>query len=162
MTQNNQTPQGATFRDENRPLQELARELNLLRQHNMTFRDGDPQHKILLMAEAALTCLTMEHFVRVVVGDAAPPGTTLYNLLEIAVARNLLRLPWDDQQDGIRKICAVRNTLLHANYAQAAREAKRASVSDYFKSVFASEIEGMFKITDHIMKQIDTATGKPS
>src|SRR5580698_8425945 len=98
-----------TFKDENRALQEVARELDLLRRHNLQFREGDPQHSLLLMAEAALTCLTMEHFVRVGVGDAAREGATLFNLLEIAVARNLLRLPWDDQQDGIRKVCAVRN-----------------------------------------------------
>jgi hypothetical protein len=151
----------ATFKDENRALQELARELHLLRQHNLNFREGDPQQTLLLMAEAALTCLTMEHFVRVVVGDAAPAGATLFNLLEVAFARNLLRLPWDDQREGIRKVCAVRNTLLHGNYAKAAREGKRESVADYFKSVFASEVEGMFKVTDYIMKQIDVATGKP-
>jgi hypothetical protein len=150
-----------TFKDEHRPLQELARELDLLRRHNLQFKAGDPQHHLLLMAEAALTCLTMEHFVRIVVGDKAPAGATLHNLLEVAVARGLLRVPWDDQQDGIRKICAVRNTLLHANYAQAAREAKCESVEAYFKGPFASEIERTFEITDYLMKQIDTETGQP-
>jgi hypothetical protein len=65
-----------TFKDENRALQELARELDLLRRHNLQFREGAPQHTLLLTAEAALTCLTMEHFVRVVEGDAAPEGAS--------------------------------------------------------------------------------------
>jgi len=69
---------------------------------------------------------TFEHFVRIVVGSAGPPGATLFNLLEIAVFNNLIRLPWDDQKDGIRKVCAARNTILHGNYAQAAREAGKA------------------------------------
>jgi hypothetical protein len=55
----------------------------------------------------------------------------------------------------------VRNTLLHGNYAQAARRANCASVSDYFKTQFAGELEGMFKVTDFIIKQIDPATGRP-
>ena len=150
-----------TFKDENRTLQELARELNLLRTHNLRFKEGDPQHNIMLFAEAALTCLTLEHFVRIVVGTAAPPEATLFNLLEIAVARGLLHVPWDDQKEGIKKVCDVRNTLLHANYAHAARQAKCSSVADYFKGPFASEIEGMFKITDFVMRQIDAETGKP-
>ncbi len=60
-----------TFQDENRALQELARELTLLRAHNLQFKEGDPQDKILMFAEAALVCLTLEHFVRVVLGDDA-------------------------------------------------------------------------------------------
>jgi hypothetical protein len=31
-----------TFKDENRAMQELTRELLLLRQHNLKFRDGEP------------------------------------------------------------------------------------------------------------------------
>jgi hypothetical protein len=85
--------QPCTFKDENRTLQELARELDLLRRHNLQFRQNDPQHSLLMFAEAALVCMTMEHFVRVVVGNEAPADVTLFNLLEIAVARNLLRLP---------------------------------------------------------------------
>src|ERR1700690_1280080 len=161
MNQEKPVPQTPTFKNENRVLQELARELNLLRQHNLRFKAGDPQHHMLLLAEASLTCLTMEHFVRVVVGTAAPSDATLHNLLQVAVAQGLLRVPWYDQQDGIKKICKVRNTLLHANYAQAAREAGRSSVRDFFATTFASEVEAMFKVTDYIMKQIDPETGRP-
>jgi hypothetical protein len=149
------------FKDENRALQELVRELILVRNHNLTFKDGDPLQNVLLFAEAGLVCMTFEHFVRVVVGNDGPAGATLFNLLEIAVSKGLIRLPWDDQQDGIKKVCAVRNTILHGNYAQAAREAGKASVAEYFKTVFASEIEVMFKVVDHLMKQIDVNTGKP-
>jgi hypothetical protein len=153
------SPTTGTFRDQNRALQELARELDILRRHNKSFKEGDPQTTLLLFAEAALVCLTMEHFVRIVLGSSAPAGATLHTLLESAVSKGLIELPWDDQHEGVRKVCAVRNTLLHGNYAQAAKGAGRASVSDYFKSVFASEIEAMFKVTDHIMKQIDPMTG---
>jgi len=149
------------FKDENRALQELVRELILVRSHNLTFKDGEPLHDVLLFAEAGLVCMTFEHFIRVVVGDAGPPGATLFNLLEIAVSKGLIRLPWDDQQDGIKKVCAVRNSILHGNYAQAARETGRASVAEYFKTQFASEIETMFKVVDDLMKQIDVNTGNP-
>jgi hypothetical protein len=153
-------PPPPTFKDENRALQELARELALLRNHNLKFKEGDPQHTILMFAEAAVVCLTMEHFVRTVLGSTAPADATLFNLLQMAVSRGVLKVPWDDQQDGIKKIVAVRNSLLHGNYAQAAREAGCASVADYFKSQFAGEVETMTKVTDHILRQIDPATGK--
>lgn len=150
-----------TFRDENRALQELARELDLVRKHNLRFREGDSHNELLMFAEAGLVIMTMEHFVRIVVGAEAPEDATLRTLLDVAIARGLLRLPWDNQQDGIRKVCAIRNTLLHTNYAQAARQARCSSVNEYFKTQFAGELESMFKITDFIMKQIDSATGKP-
>jgi hypothetical protein len=150
-----------TFKDENRALQELTRELAVLRQHNLQFKEGDPQHALLMFAEAAVVCMTMEHFVRIVLGGTAPADATLFNLLQMAVSRGLLAVPWDDQQDGIKKIVAVRNSLLHGNYAQAAREAGCASVADYFRLQFASEVETMTKVTDFMMRQIDPATGKP-
>ncbi len=154
-------PPPPTFKDENRALQELARELAVLRQHNLQFKEGDPQHTLLMFAEAAVVCMTMEHFVRIVLGATAPADATLFNLLQVAVSRGLLRVPWDDQQDGIKKIVAVRNSLLHGNHAQAARGAGCASVADYFNTQFASEIETMTKVTDFIMRQIDPVTGKP-
>ncbi len=151
-----------TFKDENRALQELARELTLLRAHNLQFKEGDPQDKILMFAEAALVCLTLEHFVRALVGDDATDRDTLHSLLTKAVEKKqVIRLPWDDQSEGIEKVCAVRNTILHGNYAQAAREAQCKSVADYFHSQFAGEIETMYKVTDFVMKQIDPATGAP-
>ncbi len=161
MTQPTSEASTPTFKDNNRALQELVRELILLRAHNLRFKEGDPQSEILMFAEAGLTCLAMEHFVRIVVGPRLPDGATLHNLLQKAVADKLLRLPYDDQQDGIERICKVRNTLLHGNYAQAANQAGCASVRDYFRTNFASEIERMFEITDFIMKQIDPETGCP-
>lgn len=156
-----QGPAPPTFKDENRALQELARELSVLRQHNLQFKEGDPQHTLLMFAEAAVVCMALEHFVRIVLGGTAPADATLFNLLQMAVSRGLLKVPWDDQQDGIKKIVAVRNSLLHGNYAQAAREARCASVADYFKTQFAGEVETMTRVTDHLMQQIDPATGKP-
>jgi hypothetical protein len=49
------------FKDENRALQELARELTLVRSHNLTFKDGEPLHTVLLFAECGLVCMTFEH-----------------------------------------------------------------------------------------------------
>ena len=46
-----ETPGEQTFRDRNRALQELARELNLVRQHNLQFKEKDPQDKRLMFAE---------------------------------------------------------------------------------------------------------------
>ena len=150
-----------TFKDENRALSEMVRELMWLRSHNLQFKPGDPQQDILMFAEAALTCLTLEHFVRIVVGANANDSDTLHPLLKKAVAKSLVHLPWPDQEDGIQRICRVRNTLLHANYAQAAAQAGCTSVREYFQKQFASEIDALYTITDFVVRQIDPDTGKP-
>lgn len=150
-----------TFKERHPEMQHLARELHLLRSHNLTFKQGDPQDKLLMFAEAALVTLAIERFVRIVLGDEAPEGATIYNLLQKAVSKGLLRVPWDDQQDGIKKIANVRNTLLHGNYEQAAKQAGRASVAEFFANDFAGEIEELYRIADYLAKQIDTETGKP-
>ena len=41
-----------TFKDENRALQELAREWSVLRQHNLKFKEGDPQQTLLMARRA--------------------------------------------------------------------------------------------------------------
>lgn len=86
---------------------------------------------------------------------------TLFSLLEIAVARNLLRLLGTTSRTGSGRSALFATRCCTETIAQAAREAKRESVADYFKSVFASEVEGMFKVAEYIMKQIDVTTGKP-
>lgn len=152
---------GQSFRDRHGEIQELVRELAVVRQHNLAFKEGDPQDALLLFAEAALVLIALERFVRAVLGADATDRDTLPNLLEKAVARDLLRVPWDDQQDGIRRIKDVRNTLLHGNYEQAATQAGCSSTTEFFKTVFASEVEVTFKILDNLMSQIDPATGQP-
>src|SRR4051812_20043847 len=117
-----------TFKDDNRALSEMVRELMWLRAHNLQFKPGDPQQNILMFAEAALTSLTLEHFIRIVLGATATDGDTLHSLLQKAIAKHLIHLPWANQQAGIQRVCNVRNTLLHANYAQAAAQAGCTSV----------------------------------
>lgn len=149
------------FKAAHRELQELVRELVLLREHNLQFREGDPQDKLLMFAEAALVLIVLERFVRVVLGDDATDRDTLPGLLRKVVSKGLLRLPWDDQEEAIQRIRLVRNTLLHGNYEQAAREAGCGSVAEFFKTQFAGEVEALYNIVDDLMRQIDPATGKP-
>jgi hypothetical protein len=78
----------------------------------------------------------------------------------MAHARGIIVLPGKDPKDAIKRISNVRNTMLHGNYEQAAREAGCSSVESYFGTVFASEIEAMTEIADGLMRQIDPATGK--
>lgn len=104
-----------------------------------------------MFAEAAVVCMTMEHLRE---DRARVDGSRVsHALIQMAVSRGLIKMPWDDQQDGIKEIVAVRNSLLHGNYAQAAREAKCGSVADYFRKQFASEVEAMTKVIDFIMRQ---------
>lgn len=149
-----------TFKERHPEIQHLVRELHMLRAHNLKFKDGDPQDTLLMFAEAALVLLVLERFVRALLDDAEE-SDSLYNLLQRAVSRRLLSLPWEDQEDGIRKVVAVRNAVLHGNYEQAARLAGCVTVADYFKTQFAPEVERMYMVVEHLFKQIDAETGKP-
>jgi hypothetical protein len=153
---------GAPFKDQNEPMQHLVRELHLLRQHNMSFKDGDRLDNVLMLAEGATVTLAIEHFVRIVLGDRAQERDTLGTLLQLATAgpKPLLVLPLDDQADGRRKLCRVRNALMHGNFKQAAREAGCASVRQYFQTQFAGEIETSFRILRDLTSQIDIRTGR--
>jgi hypothetical protein len=126
-----------------RELQELVRELQWLRTHNLQFKDGDPQQDILLFAEGAMVLLVLERFLRVILGADATERDTLISLLEKSTSERLglLTLPHRDRATTIWQLGDVRNTLLHGNYEQAAAGARRASVAEYFKSgVYASQL----------------------
>lgn len=150
-----------SFKDANRALQELVREYQFVREHNHSFKEGDDLGRCLLFSEGALVIVILEHFVRIVLGPEATDKDTLHPLLKKAIKADLIRLPWDDQDEGVTKICAVRNTILHGNYAQAAAQAGCSSVEDYFKTQFTPEIDGMYKLVNYILSQIDAETGKP-
>ncbi len=61
----------------------------------------------------------------------------------------------------IRQVTNIRNTLLHGNYEQAARQAGYSDVEAYFREQFAPEIEGMYKLVNQIVAQLDPTTGRP-
>jgi hypothetical protein len=143
-----------------RELFELLREHALVRGHNRSFQDGEPQGTLLMFAEASLCLLTLERFLRVVLGTEATDHDTLPNLLEKATSARLakLKLNADDRARAIKEIGHVRNTLLHGNYEQAAAAAGVGSVSEFFGKIFASEIEALHCITADLIEQVDPAT----
>ena len=151
-----------TFKDENLDLQHLVRELRVLRDHNRSFKEGDPQDTLLHVAEGAMALIVIERFLRAVLHDEATDTMTLFNLLERAMSRKLVRLPWDDQKIGIKMLTDVRNTILHGNFEQAARLAGCASVPEFFRTQFAGEIEQLHQIAADLFRQIDPITGRPA
>ena len=155
-------PEPTTFKDRNLALQHLVRELLVLNAWNKSHKQGDSQDAMLMFAEGAVAMIAVEHFLRMILGDRATEADTFRNLLEKATSKRtqLLVLPWDDQEDGRKKMSDVRNTLLHGNFAQAARDAGCATVEDYFRGQYAGEIETMGKILHELMIQIDPATGR--
>jgi hypothetical protein len=151
-----------TFYERYPDIAELLREWGLLRNWNKRFMEGDPQDELLLFAEGSVVIVALERFVRAVLGSQALDTDTLDPLLRKATAgpEPLLILPWDDQDEGRKKICKVRNTILHGNFEQAARGANHSSTRAYFKKSYASEIHVMGLILLNLMEQIDLNTGK--
>ena len=102
----------------------LARELKLLRDHNLTFQQDDPQETMLMFSEGALVLITMERFLRTILGNHVGPGQTLPNLLELAFSDRISALdpPGGDRAQVTKLVTDIRNALLHANFEQAARQ----------------------------------------
>ena len=149
------------FKDQFKDFQHLARELKILREHNKSFKEGDSQDRLLLFAEGAIVLLTLERFLRILPGVEATERDTLPNLLEKATSesRNVLVLSAENRQDAIKKITDVRNTILHGNFEQAAKQAGVKGTEEYFKTQYASEIETLYNLADSLVSQIDPATG---
>jgi len=150
-----------TFREQNRDFSELLRELMLLRDHNLQFTKDLPQNRLLLFAEAAIVCVALERFLRMLLDGKASDSDTLEDLLKMAVEDKLIELPFDDQTAAARSIAKVRNTLMHGNYMQAARQLNLKTKEEYFRGPFIVEIEQLEKILEDLCKQIDPITGLP-
>ncbi len=151
------------FKTNHREMQELARELDWLRRHNLRFKPGDAQEDLLLYAEGAICIIALERFLRIVLshnGHEPGPKDTLYNLLEKATSTAVALVQLPDREDAVKRINRVRNTIMHGDYEGAAGD-YGCSVQEYFKRYFASEVEGLFKLLDGFMKQIDYSTGRP-
>jgi len=150
------------FKDRHPELQHLVRELLQVRQHNLDCAQRGRPELLLHFAEGALLLIALERFVRIVLGSEAKDEDTLFNLLQKATSRHILTLPWDDQAEGIRKLKAFRNAVMHGNYEQAASISGAASSEEFFRSSqYISEVETLFKVVDYLLRQIDITTGKP-
>ncbi|MCR9160872.1 MAG: hypothetical protein ACE37F_03440 [Nannocystaceae bacterium] len=152
-----------TFKERYRDLQEIIREMLLLRSHNRQFQAGDSQETMLMFAEACVVLLALERFLRVILQDEATERDTLPNLLEKATSKRvaLLSLPPGERAELIRRVKDVRNTTLHGGFEQAARDAECGSVADYFATQFAPEVEAITNLLEGLMGQIDPETGHP-
>jgi len=152
-----------TFKDQYREFQEIAKELDYVRSHNLRFAKYDPS--MLLMAEGSLVLLAFERFLRMILGNEATEADTLPSLLQKATSRrlDLIKLPGQLSRDEtISRVVKIRNVLAHANYEQAAKEAGLQHKDDYFKTgIYLSQVEMLFRIVNRIIKQIDRDTGKP-
>ena len=151
-----------SFKDDHRAFQELVRELRLVREHNRAQTLVTSQARLLLFAEAALVLVVLERFLRMILEPDAKDTDTLFNLLQMATSpkRNLLEWPAGASTDPVRIVTNVRNTIMHGNYEQAAREAKCRDVPEYFRTQFVAEIERLYELTNFFVRQIDGETGE--
>jgi hypothetical protein len=118
----------------------------------------------LLFAEGALVIIALERFLRMILKRTGEENknVTLQNLLEEATGpKRILRFPAGTYRNkAITDLTLVRNTLLHGNYEQLARE-KGCDVRKYFKTQYTPALESLYQLLDHFLKQIDPKTGRP-
>jgi hypothetical protein len=155
-------PGSTAFKDQHRELQELAREVLVLRTHNLQFKEGDPQDQLLMAAEGAMILVCLERFLRAVLGIEATNGDTLHSLLEKVFSEkryDQLEVPGGDREHLIELVTGLRNGLLHGDFEQLARRAGSSTTREYFKHSYARDLEALYKILNNMMSQIDVSTG---
>jgi hypothetical protein len=150
-----------SFREQFQDFGELAREFILLKSHNLKYANDLPQNKLLLFSEASLVCVALERFFRMILGDSARDSHTLAMLIQNAVRQKLVVLPFDDPATAVTSIAKVRNTLLHGNFEQAAKQLNLKSKEEYFRGPFIKEVEQLGVLLDDLCKQINPDTGQP-
>lgn len=157
------------FKDRFLETQHLARELELIRRHNLGIKPGQSQELLLLYAGCSLCLVTLERFLRIIPALKAQDTETLPNLLQRATRAGAPLIDLIDPATGhpgdratlIKKVVAMRNAIQHGNYEQAAKLAGFDDVRSYFgASGFARDIEWLYQFTDGIVAQIDPATGE--
>ena len=135
-------------------------ELISLNRHNKTYKPGDPEDGLLLFAEGALCMTLVEAAARQWVGDGTlPKGAGFREVLEKAAEMGL-RIPFDDPEDGIDRLASVKNSIVHANFEQAAQQASGRDVAAYFKEQYAAEIEAMYQVCLDFLGQVEARDGE--
>lgn len=137
------------------PLKELVS----LNQHNKTYEPGDPQDGLMMFAEGALCMVLVEAAARRWVGDGVLAADARFREVLKSAAESGLRIPFDDPEDGIERLAAVRNTLVHGNFEQAARQAGGRDVPRYFGEQYAAEIERMYGVCLDFVMQVRERDG---
>lgn len=141
------------FKEKYRDFQELVREHSLLRKNNLA--NAENQSQLLLFAEGTLIILMLERFLRMLPALKAQDSETLRPLFKRAVDEKILVISDQHRND----MLDIRNTILHGNFEQAAKQAKVSSKEEYFKTQYASEIEKFYVALDRLVDQIDPETG---
>lgn len=146
-----------TFFEMHREMQELAREWNIVRQHNLRCAAENTLGRLLLLSEGLLVLTMFERFFRIIVPNPQD-RETLPNLMERAVALGLIKM----QREDIQRICRVRNQVVHANYEQAATASGQATPGEYFgSSRYIKTVEELTLSLDGLIAQIDPINGRP-
>ena len=140
------------------PLEELV----TLNAYNKTHKPGDPQDGLLIFAEGALCMTLVEAAARQWMGDGVLRDDARFRDVLTASAGSGLRIPFDDPADGIEKLTSVRNTLVHSNFEQAARQAGGRDVERYFGEQYAAEIEVMYQVCLDFLAQVRERDGEAS
>ena len=115
----------------------------------------DDQSRLLLFAEGALIIIMLERFLRMLPGLRAKKGDGLGSLLKRAVDHKILVISDKHRKDMVN----IRNTILHGNFEQAAKQAKVSSKEEYFKTQYVPKIERFYSFLDQLVDQIDPETG---
>ena len=108
-----------------------------------------------------LTLLAIERFLRILPAVKAKQSDTLRDLLQRALnpEQPILVCFGCDIDKLIKEIISVRNTLIHGNFEQAARQCKLPTKDDYLKRALLPEVEVLYKLLEMFTDQIDLDTG---
>src|SRR5713101_939818 len=147
----------ATFQDQYKEIGFIADEIKRLRSLNTSIIINS--HQGFLFAEAAITCMATERFLRIIPSMNATDKDTFSNLIDRALSKKRLNLGIPNNTVSVARYkkvsLQIRNGMLHGNFEQLANH-YRCSKDIYFgQGSFTQDIQVIFDLLNHFMSRID-------
>jgi len=146
-----------TFKEKYPELMKMTEELTILNTHNK----NQPIYNKhwFIFAELGVSLICLERFCRILAMTKKPNtnlhSQTLYNLLQICLKEGYFTFL---DEIKIKTIRDFRNSLAHGNFELAAQEIG-VTLQDYFENHFASEVQSLVNLVNHLMTKVDAETG---
>jgi hypothetical protein len=155
-----------SFRDQHLELQYLIQDCRTLRLFNNAQAAAGTNKNCMLFAEAAVLCVALERFLRIIPVMLATDSDTIYNLLDRALTKNnpIFKPIHTDHNNLVRVINDIRNGIMHGNFEKLAKfyidKKLIQNTDDYFyKAYFTQDIQIIYDAFILLIQQVDINNG---
>ena len=132
------------------PILGPAAELEALRSYNLPLEEGRADVHGLLLAEGTLVATLIESAFRSKLNAPIPDNAGFATVL----AHTALTVPGVPIEAATADLCMLKNCIAHSSYERRVHRLGAASLRDYFKRYYASEIECLYQVFEDLQRQL--------